>query len=266
MKDQPHLSAGYPEPYGTIAGTYDRLQDWIINEWEGKSWSERVAFLHSLWSDRSVPVKSVLEICCGTGRMLEELVKRGYSVAGLDRSAAMLEQARRRLGPQVALVHAELPEIPVDQQFDAVICAGAALNYMPGEEALSETFQQVANTVRTEGLFVFDILSWRMVEGRLSEKVWAADMGDLAFIWKFGNHHSGIYCDTVYTQFLQSNGAPGQPYSVTRELHRLYGFNPESIRRLARDAGFADIAVYDDYSSHPATEETLYETWAFTRK
>ena len=266
MKDQPHLSAGYPEPYGTMADTYDRLDDWIISEWGEKPCSERVAFLHGLWSDRPVPVKTVLEICCGTGRMLEELVKRAYSVAGLDRSAAMLEQARRRLGPRVALVRAELPEIPVTQQFDAVICAAAALNYMSDEDDLAKTFHQVASTVRTGGSFVFDILSRRMMEEHLDKNVWAADLGDLAFIWKFENHPSGAYCDATYTQFLQPNGVPGEPYRVTRELHRLYGINPESIHRLARDAGFTDIVVHDNYSPRPATEEALYETWVFTRE
>ncbi|MGH3774044.1 MAG: class I SAM-dependent methyltransferase [Pseudonocardiaceae bacterium] len=77
--------------------------------------------------------------------------KKGYSVVGFDRSVAMLEQARRRLGPEVALIHAELPEIPVNQQFDAVISAAAGFNYMSNENDLAKTFQQVARTVRPGG-------------------------------------------------------------------------------------------------------------------
>jgi SAM-dependent methyltransferase len=264
MKGQPHLSAGYPEPYAAIADTYDRLVDWAINEWGESPRPHMGAFLQNLWSDRSVPVKTVLEICCGTGRMLEELVKRGYSVAGLDRSAAMLEQARRRLGPQVALVHAELPEIPVDQQFDAVICAAAGLNYVSDEGDLAKIFHQVASTVRTEGSFVFDILSRHMIENNIGKSIWAADLGDLAFIWNFDKPSSGGYCDLTYTQFLRRDGAPTE-YVGTRELHRFYVLDREVIRHLARDAGFVDVAVCDNYSSRPVTDATLYETWMASR-
>jgi SAM-dependent methyltransferase len=247
-----------------MADTYDRLDDWIISEWGEKPCSERVAFLHGLWSDRPVPVKTVLEICCGTGRMLEELVKRAYSVAGLDRSAAMLEQARRRLGPRVALVRAELPEIPVTQQFDAVICAAAALNYMSDEDDLAKTFHQVASAVRTGGSFVFDILSRRMIENNFGKSTWAADLGDLAFIWNFDKPSSGGYCDLTYTQFLRGGSTPTE-YIGTRELHRLYALDHEMIRCLARDAGFVDVTVCDNYSSQPVADTTSYETWSLSR-
>jgi hypothetical protein len=37
------------------------------------------------------------------------------------------------------------------------------------------------------------------------------------------------------------------------------------IRKFADAAGFVDIQVTDNYSSHPVGEETLYETWAMIR-
>lgn len=46
--------------------------------------------------------------------MLGELARRGYAVTGLDRSAAMLERARRRLGEETTLIHAALPHIPAE--------------------------------------------------------------------------------------------------------------------------------------------------------
>lgn len=50
-----------------------------------------------LWAARHIPKSGkVLEVGCGTGRLLMELVQQGWSVDGADASAAMLEQLKRK--------------------------------------------------------------------------------------------------------------------------------------------------------------------------
>jgi ubiquinone/menaquinone biosynthesis C-methylase UbiE len=45
-------------------------------------------------------VRSVLDLCRGTGLLAGELIARGYAVVGVDASEAMLDLARKRLGPR----------------------------------------------------------------------------------------------------------------------------------------------------------------------
>ncbi|MFJ6213535.1 class I SAM-dependent DNA methyltransferase [Streptomyces sp. NPDC092296] len=265
MKGQPCLSAGYPEPYAATADTYDRLVGWAIDQWGERPRPHMAAFLQHLWSDRAQPIREVLEICCGTGLMLEQLARLGYSVTGLDRSEAMLGQARKRLGARIPLVHSELPEIPLDREFDAVVCAASALNYLPDHESLVRTFHAVARTVRTGGSFVFDILSAHRLRGDFGTQVWAGDLDDLAFIWKFEHHPEGRYSDLTYTQFLKAGGPDADTFTATRELHRLYALDHDTLRQAATEAGFTDIAVFDNYSAHPVGDSTNYETWTLTR-
>ncbi|MDX3852392.1 class I SAM-dependent methyltransferase [Streptomyces sp. AK02-01A] len=264
MKGQPCLSAGYPEPYAATADTYDRLAEWAIEKWGESPRPHMAAFLRRLWSDRGRPVGEVLEICCGTGLMLEQLAALGYSVTGLDRSETMLQEARNRLGDRVPLIRAELPEIPVRQEFDAVVCPAAALNYMPDLDSLLKTFHAVALTLRDGGSFVFDILSRRRLENDFAQ-IWAGDLGDLAFIWKFEHDRSGAFSDLTYTQFLRTEGPAKDSYTAARELHRLYVLDRDAVREAAVEAGFTDIAVFDNYSSEPAGDSTHYETWTLTR-
>ncbi|AXI80901.1 class I SAM-dependent DNA methyltransferase [Peterkaempfera bronchialis] len=265
MKGQPCLSAGYPEPYAATADTYDRLVGWAIDQWGESPRPQMAAFLQSLWSDRARPVREVLEVCCGTGLMLEQLVRLGYSVTGLDRSEAMLGEARARLGAQVPLVHAELPEIPVRQEYDAVVCAAAALNYLPDHDTVVKTFHAVAGVVRKGGSFVFDLLSQQRLRNDFGTQVWAGDLDDLAFIWKFEHHPTGGFSDLTYTQFRRAGGPGSDSYTAARELHRLYALDHDTVRDAARDAGFTDIAVFDNYSSRPVDDSTNYETWTLTR-
>lgn len=51
-----------------------------------------------LWGMKRAPASAkVLEVGCGTGRLLVELLRRGYDVTGLDASPSMLREMRRKL-------------------------------------------------------------------------------------------------------------------------------------------------------------------------
>jgi demethylmenaquinone methyltransferase/2-methoxy-6-polyprenyl-1,4-benzoquinol methylase len=61
----------------------------------------------------------VLDVATGTGLVAAELLKRGFSVTGLDQSAEMLARARERFGPRFDLVEASAEDLPFpDESFD----------------------------------------------------------------------------------------------------------------------------------------------------
>jgi SAM-dependent methyltransferase len=67
----------------------------------------------------------VLELACGTGRLLGPLAQAGFAVTGVDSSPAMLERARTRLeripGLQTALVEQRLETLDLGSQFRTII-------------------------------------------------------------------------------------------------------------------------------------------------
>jgi len=67
----------------------------------------------------------VLELACGTGRLLEPLAKAGFLCTGVDSSPAMLERARRRLaglgGNTPTLVEQRLEALDLGSQFRTII-------------------------------------------------------------------------------------------------------------------------------------------------
>ena len=92
------------EAYSRLAGVYDEI---VIDPCHDR-WA---SFLHELWSADPEGVRSVLDLCCGTGLLAGELIARGYRVVGVDASEAMLALARERLGPEVALSRMTLPDL-----------------------------------------------------------------------------------------------------------------------------------------------------------
>ncbi len=66
----------------------------------------------------------VLELACGSGRLLAPLAEAGFDVTGVDSSAPMLERARQRLmrmGQRATIVQQALEQLELNGQFRTLI-------------------------------------------------------------------------------------------------------------------------------------------------
>jgi demethylmenaquinone methyltransferase/2-methoxy-6-polyprenyl-1,4-benzoquinol methylase len=99
------------ELFAPLGPTYDRVGA-VLSFGQDPRWRR---FLVS-----RVPAGGhVLDVATGTGLVAAELVRRGHEVTGVDRSADMLAQARRRFGERVRLVEASAESLPFeDASFD----------------------------------------------------------------------------------------------------------------------------------------------------
>jgi ubiquinone/menaquinone biosynthesis C-methylase UbiE len=104
--------------YDNIAPIYDQTR------WMTESVAEEVAD-YILRLVEATPETSFLEPGVGTGLNVLPLVKRGYSVTGIDLSEAMLNQIRQKLNPipqNLTLLQADASKLPfLDQSFDVVL-------------------------------------------------------------------------------------------------------------------------------------------------
>jgi SAM-dependent methyltransferase len=114
------------------------------------------------------PVSSVLDLGCGTGRHLEVLAAAGYDVVGVDRSTAMAELARARLTKfpeRAAVVEADLFELNLDREFDAVIMMFSLIGYQVTNHRVRATLDTLRRQVRPGGLVLFDVMDAAAVLG-----------------------------------------------------------------------------------------------------
>lgn len=71
------------------------------------------------------PGATVLDLACGDANMAEPLLARGLRYRGVDGSAAMIEEARARLGDAAALEIARLDEYEPPEPVDLTLCLRA---------------------------------------------------------------------------------------------------------------------------------------------
>lgn len=96
--------------------------------------------LDCLWRRRAVRGLhgNVLDVACGTGDMVVELLKHGCIVTGVDLSEEMMAIARQK-APAATFMLADAEHLPFpDEAFDAVTCAFGVRNFVHLEQGLSE--------------------------------------------------------------------------------------------------------------------------------
>ena len=101
--------------------------------------------------------KRVLEPACGSGRLVEEMARRGYAVTGFDRSEPMVQYARARLvchGLRAPLHICELDEFDYRRSFDLAHCLVSTFKYLRSERSARSHLQCVASSLKRGGVYV----------------------------------------------------------------------------------------------------------------
>ena len=140
------------EPYASIAPVYDRLV--------GDAGLEPIwhAFRRSC-ALYGIRFASAADIGCGTGRFLARLARRGLRLYGVDRSAAMLTVAARRLaGAGVVLLHQDMIRLALPRPVHLLTCNFNTINYLREFEFLHAAFESFAASLLGRGHLIFDVM------------------------------------------------------------------------------------------------------------
>jgi len=249
--ERPPGPVRHAEAYSRLAGVYDEI---VVDPCHDHC----AAFLHDLWSADPEGVRSVLDLCCGTGLLASELIARDYRVVGVDASDSMLALARGRLGPEVALSCMTLPELPGDDVYDAAVCTFDGFNYLTPDE-LRRTMDAVATRLRPAGWLVFDLHTDAMMNFTISNSFVAGESAGNGFVISSTVDPDARTCDTTIEL---TRPRAGDSFS---EQHRQYFHTDDDVRASLQAAGFAVTAVGEEYTHEPADASTLCATWTVRR-
>ena len=104
----------------------------------------------------------VLEIGCGTGRVTIPLAAAGVDITGLDVSASMLEEAKRKAesqGLRINWIGADGRNFDLGQRFALIIMPFNTLQFFRDTAVLGQLFHCVKRHLGDEGRFVFDVFN-----------------------------------------------------------------------------------------------------------
>jgi SAM-dependent methyltransferase len=196
--------------------------------------------------------RSVLDIGCGTGRLLRRARAEGHRgrLMGLDPAAAMLVQARRDR-PDVEWVLGDTRVRRWDGEFDLVVMTGHAFQELVGDEEIRGCLRAVRAALGQRGRFVFETRNpqaraWERWTPERVYEVTAAD-GTPVRVWhevRDGGPRAGR---VRYTENFDADGwaAPRVSHGVLRFL------DPPTLADFLTEAGLAVVEQYGDWGRGP---------------
>lgn len=210
----------------------------------------------------------VLEIGCGTGRIMIPISDSGVSIVGLDKASAMLEIARGKVADlavetrqRIRLVDGDMRAFDLDRRFNLVIIPYRTFNYMLTEEDQRSALKCINDHLIDHGRLVFDVMDH-------GPDVIAASLdtpgGSLDHVWTFTHPDSGnrvMAWDTrqfdpveqtvEVHQFFQEWDQGGREVSNTViPIFFCYLYRYETQHLLER-CGFEVEALYGDFHRSP---------------
>lgn len=105
-----------------------------------------------------IPVRTVLELGCGSSPHLGELAARGYKYVGVDLNESMLRYSRERArdaGLDATFVCADMAEFSLPQTVDYAFVALGSL-YVASSAKLSAHFDSLSGALKTGGVYLLD--------------------------------------------------------------------------------------------------------------
>jgi ubiquinone/menaquinone biosynthesis C-methylase UbiE len=190
----------------------------------------------------------LLDVPCGFARHSVPLARAGYRVVGVDRSAALLEEARRRAGGArwPKLVRADYRELPFgDASFDAALNLFSSLGYL-GDEEDTKALAEIRRVLKPGGRLVLEIMPRDLLAARFTERDWSAVGSGRLLLEQRAFDPAGGVAQTTQTLIETSGERESRTFAV-----RVY--TATELAHMLRAAGFSKTTCYGDLDGGPFT-------------
>lgn len=240
--------------YDALAGSYDGLM-------ADGSYVKRAEFLVKRFRESAIPVRTVLDLACGTGTIACLLARKGYEVTATDGSEEMLTRAMQKAAEMEQpplFLHQTMPRLRLMEPVDAAISTLDSLNYLTREKDIRETFCRVFRWLKPGGQFIFDVNSPYKLR-RMDGQMYMDETEESFCVWRtFFSEKKRVCTYQVDLFSLREDGAWERDF----EEHRERAWTGEELRTYLADAGFVDVVIHGDMTRRTPKEDE--DRWIVT--
>ena len=218
------------------AGAYDAL-------YQDKDYEAECDFLEQIFARYAqAPIRTILDLGCGTGGHALPLARRGHTVTGVDHSETMLAEARRKIISQGVgscdFVQGDIRTLDLGQTFDAVIAMFAVISYQTANADLAAAFAAARRHLVPGGLFVFDVWFGPAVLAERPEDRYKVIASDAERIVRFAHPELDILSHTVRVNYKLWRIRGRQIVDEVDESHLMRFLFPQETVHYLNEAGF----------------------------
>jgi SAM-dependent methyltransferase len=124
--------------------------------------SGKIDFLQKLLKKSAPAAKTLLELACGTGTILEGLAS-SFDVSGVDLSEEMAGIAKEKL-PNADIRVGDMTNYEFGRKFDVVLCVYDSINHLRTWEQWHALYTNAHKHLNSNGIFIFDFNTIKRLE------------------------------------------------------------------------------------------------------
>jgi SAM-dependent methyltransferase len=235
-------------PFNQIALYYD---------WEHDDFQDDLPLYLGLASRVSGPI---LEVACGSGRLLLPFAQHGLDVVGVDSSPAMLDLARARLADgevasRVQLIQGDFVSTRLERQFGLVVLGLDSFGLVLEPDRQLEALRNLRDHLSYDGLLVIDVANGNQRGGEATEETVLQlarpdpRSGRQIVKWVLRRTDHAEQLDQLLKVYDET-GDDGLVRRTTAELE-LHYFTRFELQHLVQRAGLAIENLLGDYDLSP---------------
>lgn len=191
-----------------------------------------------------------IDVGCGTGNHLIELLKLGYNnVVGIDKSSEMLEIAKKKISKfkrlEKILFNKEIEEIKFDEKFDVMLCLFNVIGYIGN---IDKTLESFSSHLKKKAFLIFDFWNGHAVlKNKPSRTVNVSNKQSLCI--KKNSTGKIIEGNKVEVNIEFSLKKKKKLVLQNKEIHNVSFFFPNELEQLLSKKGFDTIKITDFYGN-----------------
>ncbi len=226
----------------------DLLADLLLEQ--NESIAQTIAFLEEQLDLN--PGASLLDQCCGTGRLTTAMAERGYVMTGIDITASYIERARKKAASanlQIRLEIGDAFEFRADPPCHAAFNWWTSFGYARDDETNIQMLRRAWESIQPGGRFALDYMNVPGVFRHFQPQVVTRGrnaQGEIVLIRESQLDLAQGSIHKRWTYFLGDGRRVEHDSSV-----RLY--DPVTLARLFMAAGFLKPVIFGNLDASPLT-------------
>lgn len=240
------------EYYGLMATFWDLFRG------DTSTWDDRFFYLEVVKKHG----QPVLDVGCGTGRILLDFMEQGFDIDGIDNSPDMLalcKQKAEKLGLKPTVHQQEMDELSLPRKYQTILVPSSSFQLLLDESLPPVTIKRFFDHLLPGGVLAMPFMTlWKPgdpLENESTDEAVRPEDGALVRRWSHTRFDSPTSLEHTIDRYEIIKGGQVISSEEHKQSPATLSYTQEQAVALYQKAGFKDIQVCHEFTFEPVRPE-----------